>query len=134
MVWLFGGKKTRETEVVDPDPGIIDTMPARPYRVLRADLPLYSDSGCKLKIEDSNLIILKSEDPEQKHSVEEVMPTRKKYKVGQLVQWDLNNKKVYSNSWYINPDSGDIEMAWIQAVEFIGKIVAADSAGQPQNS
>ena len=134
MAWLFGGKKTRETEIVNPDPGIIHTMPARPYRVLLVDLPLYSDSSCQLKIEDSSLIVLKSEDPEQKHSVEEVMPTRKKYKVGQLVQWDLNNKKVYPNSWYKNPESGEIERAWIQAVEFIGKIVASDSAGQPKNS
>lgn len=134
MAWLFGGKKTKEKESVDPDPGIIHTMPARPYRVMRTDLPLYSDSGCKLKIEDSSLIVLKSEDPEQKHSVEEIMPTRKRYKIGQLVQWDLNNKKVYPNSWYKNPESGAIEMAWIQAVEFIGKIVASESAEQPQRS
>jgi hypothetical protein len=53
------------------------------------------------------------------------MPTRKKYKTGQLVEWDLNNKKIWPSSWYINPATGATEMAWTQAVEFVGRIVAA---------
>ena len=134
MAWLFGGKKNQGIEVVDPDPGIMDTMPARPYKVLRADLPFYSDSECKTRVGDSTIVVLKSEDPKQQHSVQECMPTRKKYKIGQLVQWDLNNKKVYQNCWYKNPESGEIEFAWVQAVEFIGKIVSVNSPNPSQSS
>ena len=123
MVWLFGRKTTQEDETFSPDPGITCEMPARPYRVLRTDLPLYSDSECKMKVKDATLIVLKSEDPKQQLSVQECMPTRKKYEIGQLVRWDLNNKKIWQNCWYKDPDSGSVELAWVQAVEFIGKIV-----------
>ena len=47
MAWLFGRKKTETDETFDRDPGITDKMPARPYRILRADLPFYSDPECK---------------------------------------------------------------------------------------
>ena len=123
MAWLFGGKKTELDDDFDPNPGITHEMPARPYRVLRAELPFYSDPECKVKIHDASLIVLKSEDPEQKHSVQECMPTRKKYEIGQLVQWELNNKKIWQNCWYKNPESGAPEKVWVQAVEFIGRII-----------
>ena len=125
MARLFGGKRTQMEEVLNPDPGVTEEMPARPYRVLRANLPLYSDSECKMRVEDASLIVLESEDPKQQHSVRECMPTRKKYVTGQLVQWNLNNKKVWQNCWYRNPESGAAEMAWVQAVEFIGKVIHA---------
>jgi hypothetical protein len=123
MTWLFGRKKTAADDEFDPNPGTMDEIPARPYRVLHADLPFYSDPECKAKVNDASLIVLKTEDPEQNHSVQECMPTRKKYEVGQLVQWDLNNKKIWQTCWYKNPESGAAERLWIQAVEFIGKIV-----------
>ena len=128
MAWLFGRKKTEINEVFESDPGITNQMPARPYRVVRADLPFYSDPECRMKVENANLIVLKSEDPKQQFSVQECMPTRKKYQIGQLVRWDLNNKKIWQSCWYKNPDSDSPEKAWVQAVEFIGKIVETGSS------
>ena len=125
MAWLFGRKETQTDEVYDRDPGITHEIPARPYRILRVDLPFYSDPECKMKVKDANIIVLKSEDPKQQHSVQECIPTRKKYEIGQLVKWDLNNKKVWQKCWYKDPESGGTEMVWVQAVEFIGKIVDA---------
>ena len=51
------------------------------------------------------------------------MPTRKMYSAGQLVQWDLDNRQVWQSCWYRNPETAKPEMAWTQAVEFIGRIV-----------
>jgi hypothetical protein len=132
MSWLFGRKRSTPAEIIDPEPGSVDWMPARPYRVLHADLPFYSDPECRLRINGAHLIVLESEDPNGPGHVQECMPTRKTYRVGQLVQWDLNNKKVWQNSWYKNPETGAAEMAWIQAVEFIGKVVTAPQANPPQ--
>jgi hypothetical protein len=123
MSLLFGRKKHTSAEVIDPDPGSVDQMPARPYRVLHTDLPFYSDPECNLRIDEAHLIVLESEDPMGPDHVQECMPTRKKYRAGQLVQWDLNNKKVWQNCWYKNPETGAAEMAWTQAVEFIGKVI-----------
>ena len=125
MSLLYGRRRAKVAEVFDPNPEVIDRMPERPYRVLQAALPLYADMECKKRIEGANLVVLCSEDPRQRHQVQECMPTRKNYRVGQLVQWDLDNKQIWQNCWYRNPATGAIEMAWTQSVEFIGKIVAA---------
>jgi|WetSurMetagenome_2_1015567.scaffolds.fasta_scaffold192335_2 hypothetical protein len=124
MALLSGRKKSEVVEeVFDPNPEIVNTMPARPYRVLYADLAFYSDPECKGKVDDARLVVLRSEDPKQQHQVQECVPARKKYKVGQLVDWNLNNKRIWQNNWYINPETGKAEMAWVQAVEFTGNVV-----------
>ena len=123
MALHSGRKKSEVAEVFDPNPETTHTMPARPYRVLYADLPFYSDSECKGQVDNARLVVLRSEDPKQQHQVQECVPARKKYQAGQLVGWNLNNKQIWQNNWYINPETGKPEMAWIQAVEFTGKIV-----------
>ena len=123
---LFAGRKRSEAiEVFDPNPETTDTMPVRPYRVLYADLAFYSDPECKRPADDARLVVLRSEDPKQQHQVQECIPARKKYAAGQIVNWDLNNKRIWQNNWYINPETGKAEMAWVQAVEFTGKVVSA---------
>lgn len=128
MALFFGRKKSEATEVFDPNPGSRDDMPARPYRVLYADLDFYSDPECRTKIEGARLIVIQSEDSKQKHQIQECMPARKKYRVGQLVEWDINNKRIYQENWYRNPETGKTEKAWIQSVEFVGRVVANKSA------
>jgi hypothetical protein len=126
MAWFSGRKRSDVAEVFDPIPGGIDRMPLRPYRILHTDLPFYSDPECKKRIEGAQLIVLISEDPRQQHQVQECMPTRKRYRAGQLVQWDLNNKQVWQNCWYRNPETSKAEIAWTQAVEFVGKVVIVE--------
>jgi hypothetical protein len=124
MALFPGRKKSDVTEVFDPNPKVVNTMPARPYRVLYAGLPFYSDPECKRQVNDAWLVVLRSEDPKQQHQVQDCLPTRKKYQVGQIVAWDLNNKQIWQDNWYINPETGKAEVAWIQAVEFTGRVVA----------
>ena len=124
MLWFFGRRKSQPAEVFDPNPEILQSMPARPYRVLQVDVPFCSDPECQSKIEEASIVILLSEDPKQTHKIRECMPTRKKYQAGQLVNWELDNKKIFQNCWYINPETGAPERAWVQSAEFIGKVVA----------
>jgi len=125
---FFGGKKAGVE--FDPEPGEINRMPERPYRVLHAGIPFYSDSKCEEQVQEATLVILRCEDPRQNHLPIECMPTRLRYEAGQIVNWDLNNKKLWELSWYVDPETGKIERAWIQAVEFIGKVVRAE--GSPE--
>jgi hypothetical protein len=121
---LFSGRKKNSIpELFDPTPGIMEEMPARPYRVLYADLPFYSDPECKSRVDGACLIVLRSEDPKQQHQVQECMPTRKRYQAGQLVQWDLNKEDIWQDSWYRDPETGKAEKGWVQSVEFVGKVV-----------
>jgi len=118
---LFG--RGRQEQAFDPNPGTAATMPARPYRVLHADVPFYSDPEGRESVKDARLLVLRCEDPNQKHTVIECMPTMKRYSQGQTVTWELNNKKIWESAWYVNPDTGKTEKAWTHAVEFAGRIV-----------
>ena len=53
----------------------------------------------------------------------EYMPVMKTYIPGQIVQWELNNKRLWEAAWHVNPDTGKKEKVWAQAVEFVGKVV-----------
>jgi hypothetical protein len=116
----------KKPEVFNPIPDEIRKMPARPFRVMHADLPFYSDARCQNEIPNARLVILQCVDTIQKRTDVECMPSRKRYQRGQTVSWDLNNKLIWQSAWYRNPDTAQIEKAWTQSVEFVGKVVAAD--------
>jgi hypothetical protein len=122
--------KKPETTAPDPNPGEIQYEPARPYRVLHADLPFYSDPKCLIAVPDARLVVLRCEDRMQTHQPIECMPVRKNYRQGQLVGWDLNNKKLWETAYYRNPETGEIERAWAQAVEFTGPVVNLEKGVQ----
>ena len=119
---LFGRRKKPE-EVFDPHPGETNEMPARPYKVLHADLAFYSDPECHVEVSGARLLVLQCEDPRQQHKVVECIPTMRIYSQGQTVVWELNNKAVWDSAWYTNPETNRKEKAWARAVEFAGKIV-----------
>jgi len=122
--------RRREPEApFDPDPGYTDTMPARPYRVLHAGLPFFSDPECRERVPGATLVVLRCEDPAQQHQPIECMPSRKDYGPDDIVQWEINNKNLWTAAWYVDPDTGAKTKAWAQAVEFIGK-----RARQPQQT
>jgi len=120
--------RRKKPQVFNPIPDEIRKMPVRPFRVIHADLPFYSDSKCQDEIPDARLVILQCIDTIQKRNDADCMPSRKRYIQGQIVGWDLNNKKIWQSAWYRNPETAQIEKAWTQAVEFVGKVVAADVA------
>lgn len=122
LLGLFSGRRKQE-EVFDPDPGETREMPARPYKVLHADLPFYSDAECSMEVKGARLLVLQSEDPKQEHKTVECIPAMKRYFQGQIVQWELNGKHIWGAAWYLNPDTGKKENAWVRAVEFEGKVV-----------
>ncbi len=107
----------------DPNPEFTDRVPVRPYRVLHADLPFYSDKDCRTEVQGARLVVLHCEDPRQRQRTIECMPVLKNYRKGQTVCWELNNKNIWEEAWYINPDTGVSEQAWVMAVEFCGKVV-----------
>ena len=112
------------TASFDPNPGQTDTMPAIPHKVLHAGLPFYADRECKTQVPDATLLILQALDPDDPVQELDVAPTRRNYTAGQIVEWDLSNKKLWEKAWYRNPESGEIEPAWNSHVEFTGRVVS----------
>lgn len=116
--------RNKEPELKDdPNPGEIHEMPTRPYTILHADLSFYTDPECRFEARAARLIVMRCDDPRQKDHPVECMPTSKRYRSGQTVTWDINPKRLWQTAYYLNPDTGNKERAWAQAVEFIGKVV-----------
>ncbi len=107
----------------DPYPEKIDYMPARPYLVLYADVPFFSDPECRIEVRDARLVVLQCEDRRQKQRPIECMPTLKKYRQGQWVLWEINHKRQWERAWFVDPGTGQKTLAWALAVEFLGKVV-----------
>jgi hypothetical protein len=120
-------RKKQPEPPFSPDPEVTHEMPTRPYRVLHADLPFYSDPQCQVEVKDARLVVLLSEDPRQKHHPIECMPTRKRYQADQILRWDINHKRQWDEAWYVNPDTKQTEKAWTRAVEFLGVLVKLEA-------
>ena len=100
-----------------------DDMPIVPYRVLYTDLPVYSDPECRNQIPDARIAVLLPLDPDDQILELDVVPTRYSYQPGQIITWELNNKRTWEAGWYRNPDNGQVEQAWTMHVEFIGEVI-----------
>jgi hypothetical protein len=114
--------RRKKPEALDPNPDETDQMPVRPYRILKADLPFFSDPDCRIEVQGARLIILQCEDPAQKQHPIECMPVLKHYRSGDVVRWDINHKRMWPSAWFVNPENGEKEQAWLQAVEFVGPV------------
>lgn len=100
-----------------------DQMPVVPYRVLYTDLPVFSDPECRNRIPDANIAVLLPLDPDDQILELDVVPTRVSYQPGQIITWELNNKRTWEAGWYRNPDTGQVEQAWTMHVEFVGELI-----------
>ena len=121
---LFKSKSAAPpTESFDPKPEKTDELPFIPYRVLYTDLPFYDDPACENEVTDARIAILEALDPDDELMEVDVLPTRKDYQPGQLVTLNLNNKRLWEECWFRNPQTQQIEKAWTLHVEFIGQII-----------
>ena len=73
---------------------------------------------------DARIAILEALDPEDQLLELDVLPTRKDYHPGQLVTLRLNNKRLWEESWFRNPETQQIEQAWALHVEYIGQRIS----------
>jgi hypothetical protein len=114
------------------DPQHSDEMPVVPYRVLYADIPFYSDPECTKEVVAAKIAILEALDPDDAFRELDVVPSLNRYEPGQLVRWSLDNKNLWEESWYKNPETGQIERAWTIHVEFIGQVLTQQALDQNQ--
>lgn len=99
-----------------------DVKPISPFRVLHADLPFYSDPDCQREVKNARLIILQCEDPTETIKTPEPLPTTRQYQLGEIVQWGFDHKRIWEESWYQDPETGEVKQAWKHSTEFIGKV------------
>ncbi|MGB8581376.1 MAG: hypothetical protein WCD47_11185 [Candidatus Sulfotelmatobacter sp.] len=108
---------------------MVKSIPRYSYVVVRADIPVYANSACNPPArEDVRGVILETFSPEGKSTGRHIFPTTKVYSPGESVSWEWNrqNEKGWSASWYQEPDPNDpsrrtIKSAWGESLEFVGR-------------
>jgi hypothetical protein len=100
----------------------IRAVPHESHAVHRDNVDLYSDSECKQLREDCKGVTLESLSAGGAITKYRIFPTtRDDYKKGMRVSWEWNGSSKWGNTWYRDPESGEIKYAWTSSVEFVGR-------------
>lgn len=99
----------------------LKALPIQTTTVLHTEVPLFSDSECKLETFGRGLILeIISPGGIKKNRI--IFPTKKSwFKKGQNVSWEWDLGTVWSETWYINPETGEKTKAWLSSGEFTGQ-------------
>ncbi|PPK76735.1 hypothetical protein B0F87_103342 [Methylobacter tundripaludum] len=83
---------------------------------------IFSDPDCKNKISDGLGVILRTVSPGGKNITYQIFPSRVKYeKQGIEVTWEWSLEKIWGESYYVDPNSGEKKLAWKSSAEFVGR-------------
>ena len=119
-------KEEKQVAGVD-EPDVVNEVPLVPFKVIRTGIRFYRDSDCQKPVEDARIMILQALDPEDPILELELVPTTLKYTEGDYVTMNLDTKRLWEESWYIDPSTGKIEKAWKIHVNFVGDRISADA-------
>ena len=123
--WFFERKRKDGVDAAaETIPRETNQMPAVPYRVLYTEIPFYSDPECGHQVPGARIAVLEALDPDNSYGEPDIVPTLKKFKAGQLVNWSLNNERIWEECWYRNPKTDKIEQAWTLHIEFVGELIS----------
>jgi hypothetical protein len=100
---------------------LLRSIPRHSYIVYRSAVPVFKDSQCISLREDVKGIILETVSPEGNSLGKHIYPSTVTYPAGTHVSWEWSSGNSWNETWYRNPDSGEIELAWSRALEFIGR-------------
>ena len=90
--------------------------------VLHPKAEVFSNPNGNKKREGINAIILRIRDLPNNSYKSLVLPTtHSHYKKGEIISWEWNFELEIEQSWYKDPDTGEIVPAWGQSKEFIGR-------------
>lgn len=118
----------KSEEIVDITiPPTTDKVPVVPFKVLEADIPFYEDEACTQAVPEAKLYILQTLDPEDAIQELLIVPSRKKYSVGQYVTLLLNNRTLWEDVWFKDAKTGEVQKAFNIHVEFAGEVIESEA-------
>jgi len=100
----------------------IKSIPQTTHRVYKTNVAIYQDEECKIQRSNVVGLILEEKSPGNSIINYNIYPTTNRdYKVGILLSWEWNINNTYGKSYYVEPDTNNIKLAWDSSAEFIGK-------------
>lgn len=104
----------------------IDLVPREINYVHASDVPLFADAEGQHERSDVKGVVLRtvrSDDPDDERL--RVFPTtRTHFRPGEPVAWEWSHEGGWGESWYRNPDTGELDYAFTSSAEFIGTPLA----------
>ncbi len=116
------GKKAEEADTREPE--VSNTVPLVPFKVLATDIPFYRDQGCTDEVSEARIVIIQALDPDDQIQELDIVPSTKTYERGAYVTLAFDNKKLWENCWFKDPETNEVQQAWRIHVNFIGEVIS----------
>ena len=117
------GKKTLVQDTSEP--AVTNTVPLVPFRVLATGIPFYRNQECTDEVADARIVIIQALDPDDQIQELDIVPSTKTYERGAYVTLAFDNKKLWENCWFKDPETDEVQRAWRIHVNFIGEVIGA---------
>jgi hypothetical protein len=99
----------------------LDRIPLEANYVEDANVPLFRDPDGKNRLTDVHGLLLRTMSPEGNRESFRIFPTTRTHFVrGKQVAWEWA-MPTWSRTWYMNPKTHKIELAWDSSMQFIGR-------------
>jgi hypothetical protein len=127
---VHGVEATDDDAVRAVDAGLsilatVRNLPRERNVVYHPGVELFHDSAGTTPIADAKGLVLECTSADGKRKSLRVFPTRRNdYVKGQEVAWEWSAKKIWESAWFRHPDTGALEYAWTQSMEFVGHPLA----------
>lgn len=117
----------KETEANETrEPTVTNKVPLVPFKVLAADIPFFRDQECTDEVPDARIAIIQALDPDDQIQELDIVPTTKRYQPGTYVTLAFDNKQLWENCWFRDPETNEIQRAWRIHVNFIGEVISPE--------
>jgi hypothetical protein len=125
---LVHGHAVEEDEIlraIDAGLLILTSIRAIPHEVNVVYHPgadVFEDAKGERRADGVRALILETTSPDRAAKTLRVYPTtRTDYVKGKRVAWEWTSRNRYGESWYRDPDSGELKYGWTSSLEFVGR-------------
>lgn len=125
---LVHGQDATDNDVlraIDSGITILKTLQAVPHEtniVYNSGVDIYADPLGKQVLANVKGVILETESPGGATKTRRIYPsTKTHFQKGKRVAWEWSDEHEFGESWYRDPDTGNIEYAWKSSLEFVGR-------------
>jgi len=116
--------------VLDSGLRILHSLRAIPREVnvvYHPGVDVYADPDCRSVREGVKAVILETTRSDVSGKTLRAFPTtRRHFQTGKQVAWEWSAAKVFPESWYRDPDTGEVKYGWTESMEFVGRHLESD--------
>jgi hypothetical protein len=103
---------------------LLRAIPRETYVVHHPGVDVYADADGKALRDGVRAVILETRARGQPVRAFRAFPTtRSHFAPGKAVAWEWNPQRTFGESWYRDPDSGEIKYGWTSSLEFVGRLL-----------